>query len=290
MPEGLYLLNPPAKGRRHTTRAKTRTTGRHAMTNKKRRKSRSRRRNPVAALAAANPRRRRSYRRKRNPGNPMVKRHYRAKARRRRNPTAVLYGVANPKKRRHYRRGSGGGGGARGMFGDLQKLMRPEFLMQTLGAGVGLLAAIVVPNWLLNNQTWYQGWTKVLVRAGTALVAFPLFTRMLPGAIGVGFASGAAAAVGVSALAELLGRPLIIGPGSTDIAATPQTLFAGLGTYTTKMLRGTSPLGAAIAKGMIRSPFSGVAGDLGMAAHNALIPSLPGGNLVAALYDKGTGF
>lgn len=270
MPEGFYLLNPPKAARPKRRQAAKRRASLHKRKGdsmaKKRRHAKKRVKHWVKGHMS-NPKRRRAHKghaRKRNPS------------------TALVYGVANPKKRRHAKRrrsGGGGGGGLLAGFGGINKLLNPNFLMQAAGAGAGLLAAILVPNWLFNSYAWYTGWTKQGIRAATGVIVFPLVTRMLPGAVQTGFASGVVAAVGVGALAELLGRPMIVGPGASDVTATPQTLFSGLGAPINKMIR--HPFGATISR-TLPNPFAGAASDLGM----SVVPHAAGRDLVSMLYDK----
>lgn len=274
MPEGFYLLNPPS-----AARPKRRHAPKRRATILHKRKERT------MAKKQRHAKKRVKHWVKGHMSNP--KRRHAKKARGlRRNPsTALVYGVANPKKRRHAklrRSGGGDGGGLLAGFGEIGKLLNPNFLMQAAGAGVGLLAAILVPNWLFNTYPWYRGWVKQGVRAATGVLVFPLVTRMLPGAVQTGFASGVVAAVGVGAVAELLGRPMIVGPGASDVTATPQTLLAGLGAPVTKTIR--NPFGATVSK-MLPNPFGGVASDLGM----SVVPHAAGRDLVTMLYDKNTG-
>lgn len=227
---GLYLLNPKRRSRRRPWHQG------------------HRRRNPglssTMAWGMGNPRRRRRRARRRN---PFLNRRRRVVRRRRRNP--VLATFNRPRRRnarrhgfaRRGRRRSGGGGGFG--LGGIRKLMNPQFALQAVGAGLGVIAGVIVPNTFFQGQTWYAGWTKHVVRAAVAVVLAPMIGRFLPGAIGSSFAVGAIAAVGVGILGEVLGRGFSIGPG--DTSQTVQTAFglSGLGMYVPKMLRGPVPGG-----------------------------------------------
>ena len=124
------------------------------------------------------------------------------------------------------------GGFLRGAFGGLGKLLSIGFAFQVLGAGLGALLAVVLPNALLGTQTWYRDspWTRIAVRAAFAAIALPMLVGMLPAAMGGALLIGGFAAVGVSIIGTALNRPLAIGAG--DTALSLQSFgFSGLGAY-----------------------------------------------------------
>lgn len=243
---GLYLLNPKRRRRRRSGRP------------------RGRRRNlPLSATMAwgmGNPRRRRRRSHKRR----VVSRgRYQYNRRRRRNPVMAVY---NPRRRRRgfLRRRSrrGGGGGGFGL-GGLRKMFSPNFALQAVGAGLGVMAGVVVPNTFFAGQTWYVGWTKHAVRAALAVILAPIIGRLLPGALGSSFAVGAIAAVGVGVIGELLGQSFSIGPADTAQSLQTTFRFSGLGLYAPKMLRGPTagPVGMVVPRLTRRTLGGGTVSD-----------------------------
>ena len=160
------------------------------------------------------------------------RRYFGKKRGRRPNPPGLIFN----KKRRRVGRRSGSrrraGGFLRGAFGGLGKLLSIGFAFQVLGAGLGALLAVVLPNALLGTQTWYRDspWTRIAVRAAFAAIALPMLVGMLPAAMGGALLIGGFAAVGVSIIGTALNRPLAIGAG--DTALSLQSFgFSGLGAY-----------------------------------------------------------
>src|SRR3990167_10195682 len=110
------------------------------------------------------------------------RRYFGKKRGRRPNPPGLIFnkkrrrvGRRSGSRRRAVARRRGGrrraGGFLRGAFGGLGKLLSIGFAFQVLGAGLGALLAVVLPNALLGTQTWYRGptaspWTRIAVRAG----------------------------------------------------------------------------------------------------------------------------
>lgn len=196
----LWLLNKPTRRKRNMVNRKRRRrmTAKQRMYFGKRR----RRRNPIGLIY--NKKRRRSTRR------------------RRRNSFAMV--PFNPRRRKARARRGGfrrrAGGFLRGAFGGLGKLLTIGFAFQVLGAGLGALLSVVLPNALLGTQAWYRDnpWTRIAVRAGFAALLLPMLTGLLPGAMGAALLVGGLASVGISIIGTILNRPLNIGTGDTGLS------------------------------------------------------------------------
>lgn len=204
--------------------------------NRKRSTHRQHRHRPMTALQ------RRYFGKHRHRRNPQYRRRVNAR-RHHRNAPLALIGVNNPRGRHHAkprRRPSTGythrhrrDPGLGSLVGRAKSLFSPSYLVNTVAGGIGFLAGIAVPNWLFGGQTWYTAnpWVKVGVRALFGLVAMPFLASFIPGGFGQAVVVGAGIAVGVSALTELTGHPVMIG-GAADVTLTPNTFFtpvAGLG-------------------------------------------------------------
>lgn len=178
--------------------------------------------------------------RRRNPmlaeyllGNPRRRRR-RPRARRRHNPIAEFMMAGNPRHRRRYGRRRHNPAA----FG-MQTFTQPIEFLTEAGMGLaGVYVPITVGNWLnsmvvANMPTLAQpGLMGSLMRAVSRVAvawgadSFLVEPMNLAGGSKNAFRVGAAIGIGGSFIMDLLGRPLLIGPG--DAALMPMYAFTGL--------------------------------------------------------------